>query len=621
LIASTANRMIGLCRERGASPALIFCVTGALVGVVARLSLYFGHFAGCVPAIWPVNALPLAMLLTSRPRSRRFSSIVIASSIVGIFAAAVASGATVAGSVQFGVANGLEIGAGCIAAWLPFGPTPRLRRLDGLIKMIVAIGIVGPAVGALVGTCDDLFGNLSHYIATWQLCFASHALGNLIFTSGTIVVLNRARSPWQTRTTPLSAILALALCIILLALILRQNSVIGLFFLPLLFAFLGLIAGFELSCIGVTGLVIMALFPTTMGYGPFITLEPHDITAQLLVLQSLIGASFLISAPITLVGERRGRMIAILRRQKTAIISRAAQYKVLADTSADTILVTLQDGTILYASRAAERLIGIAGSALAGRSAFDLIHPDDKNAVRTAMTALGGKIHEITTELRLQHEGSTSPIWTEVRSRIGDRRADLNVEIVSVVRDISARRVEDERRNADLIRLDMLANTDTLTGLANRRRFNDHLDQEWRRALREQLDIALILIDVDLFKAYNDCYGHPTGDIALRRLANVVGIGALRPSDLATRIGGEEFAVILPATFLSGARAVAERIRDGVRDLQIIHDKSPSGILSVSIGIDCVCPSATLAPQSFIERADRALYRAKARRGSIVIAT
>ena len=213
------------------------------------------------------------------------------------------------------------------------------------------------------------------------------------------------------------------------------------------------------------------------------------------------------------------------------------------------------------------------------------------------------------------------PIWTEVKTRIGEGKSGQRVEVVSVVRDISTRRAEDDRRKADLIRLDLLANTDPLTGLANRRRFNDHLDKEWRRALREQLDIALILIDVDLFKAYNDAYGHPAGDIALRQLATIVGTGALRPADLASRIGGEEFAVILPATFLSGARAVAERVRDGVRDMQIVHEKSPSGFLTVSVGIDCLCPNSILTPQIFIERADKALYRAKARRGSIVIAT
>ncbi|HQT84548.1 MAG: hypothetical protein B7Z58_08025 [Acidiphilium sp. 37-64-53] len=419
----------------------------------------------------------------------------------------------------------------------------------------------------------------------------------------------------------MSAILALTICLVLLTAVLQQSSPTPLFFMPLLFAFLGMVAGFEVSCVGVAGLAVFALCRTAAGHGPIVALEPDSIAARILILQSLIGASFLSSVPIAVSFERHAGMIAQLRQQKAAIIARAAHYKLLADVSADTILVTLQDGTILYASPAAVRLLGIAGSALAGRSAFDLIHPDDKPSVRRSLATLCDGTPEVTTELRLQPNGSAGPIWTEVKTRIAEGKSGRRVEVVSVVRDISNRRAEDDRRKADLIRLDLLANTDPLTGLANRRRFNDHLDKEWRRALREQLDIALIMIDVDLFKAYNDAYGHPTGDIALRQLATIVGTGALRPADLASRIGGEEFAVILPGTFLSGARAVAERIRDGVRDKQIVHEKSPSGFLTVSVGIDCLCPNSILTPQIFIERADRALYRAKARRGSIAIAT
>lgn len=592
-----------------------------MVGVLARIGLSCGRLEFGIPAIWPADSPAFALLLVQRSKGLWRPGIVIAASMIGIFAACIMSGVTSALSVQASFASGVEISAGTALAWLPYGPSPRLRRLDGLLKLVVTIGIVAPAIGALIGAIGQSTAKPSQFMNVWYLWFASHALGNLIFTAGGIVALGKTRPLWRMHTTPLSAGLALVICFVLVAAIFEQGSVAGLLLLPVLFAFLGMVAGFELSCIGVVGLTSVAVYRTAMGHGPIVTLEPDMGTMQILILQSIICVSFLSSVPIALAFERRARMISKLRSQKAAIISRAAQYKVLADISADTILVTSQDGTILYASLAAERLLGIAGSALTGRSAFDLIHPDDRKSVRAAMASLGAHTREVTAELRLRQNESATPVWTEVKTRIGERRADLSVELVSVVRDISARRANDDRRNADLVRLDQLANTDTLTGLANRRRFNDHLDQEWRRAMRDQLDIALILIDVDLFKAYNDCYGHPAGDMALQKLARIVAKGAMRPTDLASRIGGEEFAVILPSTFLSGARAVAERIRDGIRDVQLAHEKSPSGYLSVSIGIECLCPTAQISPQLLMERADQALYRAKTRRGSIVIAT
>ncbi len=613
----TARRGDELRAGTGVALVLIAVVAAAL----AAISLDFCRFGNRVPAVWPANALPLALLLVRRPAGWRLPGAIITASAAGIALANLAAGAAGATSVLWGVANGLEIAGAAMIAWLPLGVRPRLRRVDGLLKLALAIGIAGPALGALIGAAIGPWTGWSGYGTAWLVCFASHALGNLIFTAGIMVLLDRTHQHWWRRNRRLSVILALAICLVLLTGVLQQSSPTPLFLMPLLFAFLGVVAGFEISCVGVIGLAVFALWRTAAGHGPIVALEPESIAARILILQSLIGAGVLSSVPIALAFERRARMIAQLRRQKAAIIARAAHYKLLADVSADTILVTLQDGTILYASPAAARLLGIAGSALTGRSAFDLIHPDDKTSVRRSLATLCDGTPEVTTELRLQPNGSAGPIWTEVKTRIGEGKSGQRVEVVSVVRDISTRRAEDDRRKADLIRLDLLANTDPLTGLANRRRFNDHLDKEWRRALREQLDIALILIDVDLFKAYNDAYGHPAGDTALRQLATIVGTGALRPADLASRIGGEEFAVILPATFLSGARAVAERVRDGVRDMQIVHEKSPSGFLTVSVGIDCLCPNSILTPQIFIERADKALYRAKARRGSIVIAT
>lgn len=606
-----------------------FTFVAAAVGLMAAASAVFFRIDGTTIALWPANAVPLALLLLTPPgRWGRFWLVVLAASL-GAGGAALTSGAGAILAIDHATANAIEISVAIALAWLPFGPRARLTRLSGLLKFAITVGLIGPALGALARIVPVPSVHALPAIDIFRTWFAAHALGDLIFTIAGTVILNRQRRPIIPRGKQLRTWLGLAICVVVVAATFQQDNATPLFITPLLFAFLGPIAGFEATSLAVTVLAGYTVMQTAHGYGPIAApmnpINPASVGSRILLLQGFILTVFAVALPIALGFERRSRLIAQLRQQKAAIKSRAARYQAVAEISADTILVTLQDGTILYASPAAERLIGVPGSALKGRSAFELMHPDDLASVREVLATLGGDNREVTAEMRLRHDGTESHVWTEVKTRIGQQLPNRDVELVSVVRDISARRIEEDRRNADLKRLDRLANTDPLTGLANRRRFNDHLDTEWRRALREQFDLALLLIDVDFFKAYNDHYGHPAGDEALRKIAAIVGGGALRPGDLATRIGGEEFAVILPMTFLSGARAVAERIQQGIRDIKIAHATVPSGTLSVSIGIDCARPDQAGAPQSrtpqsLMERADRALYQAKIIRDSIAIA-
>lgn len=209
----------------------------------------------------------------------------------------------------------------------------------------------------------------------------------------------------------------------------------------------------------------------------------------------------------------------------------------------------------------------------------------------------------------------TKPIhWAVLRQRVRRalREARLSQELEQANQEL-------KQANQELQRLAIL---DSLTQIANRRRFDQYLEQEWQRLSREQIPLSLILCDVDFFKDYNDACGHQAGDRCLRQVARAISVAAARPADLVARYGGEELVVILPHTPVKGALQVAEEIQDQVRMLEIAHPKSSiSDYITLSIGVAGIVPSLQSSPAALVAAADRALYEAKAGgRDTVVIA-
>jgi diguanylate cyclase (GGDEF)-like protein len=166
------------------------------------------------------------------------------------------------------------------------------------------------------------------------------------------------------------------------------------------------------------------------------------------------------------------------------------------------------------------------------------------------------------------------------------------------------------KRHRDL--LERHALIDALTGIPNRRNFEEALSKEWRRSSRQHASLALIIADIDYFKNYNDHYGHRAGDICLRQVAQAIASAVKRPSDIVARYGGEEFAVILPSTEIEGALVVAHAIQNAVNSLKLPHCCSDVGeCLSVSQGLAAMIPDSKEEPHAIIEAADKALYKAK----------
>lgn len=166
--------------------------------------------------------------------------------------------------------------------------------------------------------------------------------------------------------------------------------------------------------------------------------------------------------------------------------------------------------------------------------------------------------------------------------------------------------------------LKRLSYMDFLTKIPNRRFFDEFIAREWRRALREQEMLSLIMVDIDQFKMYNDTFGHQAGDDILLQVATALGSAVKRPGDLIARYGGEEFVVVLPKTALPGARQISEQMRRAVEGLNITHPGSPDSRLTISLGLATAQPGREDLPLDFINAADKALYQAKEAGGNCI---
>lgn len=194
-------------------------------------------------------------------------------------------------------------------------------------------------------------------------------------------------------------------------------------------------------------------------------------------------------------------------------------------------------------------------------------------------------------------------------------KVELRVRVRSVLRlkqEIDRRKARERELEALNRTLKDLSDQDGLTGVANRRRFDETYLTEWLRCRREGQSLAVLMLDIDLFKAYNDTYGHLQGDACLKLVAQAIKDSLRRPADLVARFGGEEFVVLLPGTEFEGAMRIAEAIHAGVRALNLEHKTSDvAPVVTVSVGLAFCIPDSSREPNKLIHAADTALYDAK----------
>ncbi len=322
-------------------------------------------------------------------------------------------------------------------------------------------------------------------------------------------------------------------------------------------------------------------------------------TAVVVVLTVVIG----------IIGFYLVRQLVGRQRMAIALAAKEADFRLLAEESSDMVMRIGFDERVLYASPSSTRVVGWDPLQLVGTPALAGVNPEDLPRVEQAVASLKrGDVEEARIIYRTRHREKTE-IWVETALRVTRTPATGMVDgVVAISRDMTEHKDLEDKLAA-------LAASDGLTGLANRRSFDERLQQEWARAARDGTSLALLMIDIDHFKKFNDHYGHQAGDSCLRTVAGVLTDHARRPADLAARYGGEEFALLLPNTDAEGCERVGTRLREALREAGIPHALNPpSELVTASLGGAIAWPSIATETNcaSLVATADRALYAAKA---------
>jgi diguanylate cyclase (GGDEF)-like protein/PAS domain S-box-containing protein len=558
--------------------------------------------AGSIPAIWPSGAIVLSILLTV-PR-REWAAYVLA----GFFANTAVdmlSGEAVVTASFLALCDSIGIVIAASALRRSLGDRPDLARLPALGAFALWAGFCAPLFSA---TLVAAYLQMTRGIPFWGIWFNGYladALGLLIFTPPLMLIGSHK---------PIEQVHPIRIGSFILVLTLTMAAALALFSqhsYPLLFLVFPVLA-LAMFLHGYAGTVSSLLIVTLVAVGQVV----HDTVAhsfpgltsfaeRILFLQSFVAIILLTALPLAVLLEEKKRLESTARAGES-------RYRLLADNALDLVMLADESLTITYASPAAQAICGETPQQLLGQSIVDMAAAEDAEAMHMTLRTLYRPDDTATVSFRRPHADDEEPVWIEARCRrVADPATGAVAGYLAALRDISAhKRVESELAQANF-RLEILATTDALTGIANRRCFDDTLTKEWRRAMRNGAPISLLLLDVDRFKAYNDCYGHQAGDRCLKRIAVAVGAAIRRQPDLAARYGGEEFAVILPHTELAGARYVAEHIVQMIREQAIQHLASPAGMVTASVGVACLVPQPGHEPAELIELADAALYSAK----------
>jgi len=288
------------------------------------------------------------------------------------------------------------------------------------------------------------------------------------------------------------------------------------------------------------------------------------------------------------------------------------RFKSILENAPIGMAVVSLEGRFTLVNSSLCKIIGYQKEELEKLTFQEITYPDDlESDLANVKRLLNGSIQSYSIEKRYVRKDDQI-VWIHLTTSLVSDAAGTPQYLIAQIKDITNRKLVENAIVEFNQKLEALSTTDSLTGIANRRRFDEFLAQEYARHARSKGKLSLILLDIDQFKLFNDHYGHVKGDECLRQIARVLDDCTIRPADLVARYGGEEFACILPETDLRGALLVAERIRQDIINLAIPHEWSNvAECVSASLGVVTISCSAGEAVSDIVVQADQLLYRAK----------
>ena len=568
-----------------------------LVGAATGLSLAWARLPGHVAAVWMGSGLFAGWLL-SHPTSQ-WRSLVIA----GVLAeATVRQWFAAHPLVEFGLslANLVEVlvVASTVRRLVPDVGDPR----DWMALGGIATGstLAGCAASALLAATLYAHAGGNGFLANFLTWYTAHTVG-IVLMAPLVAVLHRERFG----TAAVRHRLDFAVCVLVLVAVVAGvflQTRYPLLFLthpPLLWVtfrhrFLGVIAGLSL-------LTLVGGVATALGHGPLVMLRTDGISGleRIVLFQLFVGAGCLMTFPVALAMAQRRQLL-------TRVRAGEARYRMLADYTHDVVVRVADGGERIYVSPSITDTLGWAPDDLVGTD-FDLVHPEDR-PIREEMLATVRSTRQPSTWVYRSRHKDGRYLWMECVARLIPNAEDPGKsDVIFAARDITRRVEVEQALRASKREVEALARSDVLTGLANRRQFDERFDRALARAQRSRQPLALLLMDVDTFKQINDRHGHAAGDAVLRAFAQRLQ-HCVRATDLVARLGGDEFAVLIEA---AEQPASIEAVARKLIALMAQPVEAEGGAIPVTTSIGIAFAAQAADADTMMRAADAALYRAK----------
>lgn len=577
---------------------LAFCFFSILSATISVT--FFERFGTDTNLIWGSNGLLLAyLLLAPRWRWRVLLTVGMTAMLVG--SALIHEPWKT--NVLYNGLNLVEVLIGALLLRRTSMQLPRFTDPKYLIRFIGYAVLAGPIIAGSI---------LALVMFLWHHSPPLNTLGDWVIGDGLgiAIVVPTFVAIFQTRISDSSRLkrhwFYLAVLAVVTVAAFSQNRPA---FLILILPFLVLVlmrVGLGLAALATLLVAATASWYTIHGSGPFAISRTSNSAESSVQLQFFVACCIFLIYVVSIILEDRS---AIEKRLQEV----AAIHTLVTENSRDVIELADLDGRRIYVSPAIERMKGWKPEELINHNISEQAHPDDRARLEDVVRELRFSVDGAMIEYRAQNRNKEY-LWVEASLRLfRDRKTGIPAGVLGLVRDISERKRSEELLLKANKALEELAIIDALTGVANRRRFDECLAHEWSRSMRQQTPLSLLLIDADSFKQLNDSVGHLAGDRCLKRIGEAAMEAATRPGDLVARFGGDEFVIILPGTDSQGAVEVGTQIRARFRQLNATLGDSPESSLTISVGCATVIPKSGAEASALLQIADDALYEAKRR--------